>query len=454
MKNTFVYHSREDQDNIKEFWKNGLFIFDANVLLNLYRYEKKTAEDMFGVLEDLQGRIWIPYQVGMEFHRNRLTTIADQTRKFSNVKEAIEKIRKVSRSSIEELKLKRRHALINIENFSDRIENLLREFDKELDKLEEEQQDVTDQDPILERIHTIFDQRIGNPPDQKEIDSIYLDGVNRYKYKRPPGYKDIEKSEKDADLFYYSGVLYKGRYGDLVAWKQIIEHAKANNIENVIFITDDNKEDWWLQVESMGKKTLGPRLELVREIRQEAGVKNFLMYQFQQFLKYAQDYLNIEVSPDAISEVREVTLEQNISPKDNHKSSTEIWQKNRAMDSAIEKIYTQEVDNENGLVTYKKNDSKEPVTVLTIILEKGENLNAVIMNLIPSFSRELSSTDHTEGHAFICLDKIDLSWQVNAQLMNTHFQTLAPKKITITIGAVVLFNNDVLFAKIAERTLF
>lgn len=453
MKNTFVYHSREEQNKIKEIWEKGIFIFDANVLLNLYRYEKNTAEDMFGVLEDLQGRIWIPYQVGMEFHKNRLSIIAEQKRKFSNVKNAIEKIRKTSRSSMEDLK-KGRFALIDIENFNDQIENLLQEFDKKLDNLEGEQQDVTEQDPILDRIHTIFDQRVGNLPNQKEIDAIYIDGANRYKYKRPPGYQDIGKGEKDSDLHSYSGILYKGRYGDLVAWKQIIEHAKAENIENVIFITDDNKEDWWLQVDSLGKKTLGPRVELIHEIREEAGVKNFLMYQFQQFLKFAQEYLNIKISPDAIDEVREVTLEQNISPKDSDKFSTEVWQKHRALASAIEKIYIQEADTGNGLVSYKKIDSKEPVTVLAIIVEKSENLNTLIMNLLSSLSRELSSTDHTEGHAFICLDTIDLSWQTKAQLMNTHFLTLAPKKITITIGAVAIFNNDVLFAEMAERTFF
>ena len=32
-------------------WKHGLFVFDTNVLLNLYRYQSKTRDELLNVLE-------------------------------------------------------------------------------------------------------------------------------------------------------------------------------------------------------------------------------------------------------------------------------------------------------------------------------------------------------------------------------------------------------------------
>ncbi|MBC8674462.1 hypothetical protein H2136_23175 [Aeromonas hydrophila] len=37
-------------------------------------------------------------------------------------------------------------------------------------------------------------------------------------------------------------------------WKQLITKSSSPEIKNVIFITDDSKEDWWYILESRGKK--------------------------------------------------------------------------------------------------------------------------------------------------------------------------------------------------------
>ena len=100
---------------------------------------------------------------------------------------------------------------------------------------------------------------------------------------------------------------YERKYSDYIVWSQLLEYAKENNLSDLIFVTDDNKEDWWLKVKQQGFKTISPRPELVGEITQETSVQRFHMYSSEGFLSYANKLLNIEVSEDAINEVRDVS---------------------------------------------------------------------------------------------------------------------------------------------------
>lgn len=103
----------------------------------------------------------------------------------------------------------------------------------------------------------------------------------------PPGFKDSGKDGTD-------------KYGDLVIWLQMIDKAKADG-KSIVFVTADTKEDWWWK--SHGH-TLGPRRELVEEIRREANVL-FHMYTPERFMAYARTSLGQEVTDEAIAEVQE-----------------------------------------------------------------------------------------------------------------------------------------------------
>ncbi len=81
MKNSYKGFRQLSEADFKSLWKTAVFVFDANVLLNLYRYQSPTRDDLLKVLEKLGDRIWIPYHVGLEFERNRLIVIADQKKK-------------------------------------------------------------------------------------------------------------------------------------------------------------------------------------------------------------------------------------------------------------------------------------------------------------------------------------------------------------------------------------
>ncbi len=46
--------------------EQALFVFDTNVLLNLYRYQSGTRDELLNVLAQLSDRIWIPHHVALE----------------------------------------------------------------------------------------------------------------------------------------------------------------------------------------------------------------------------------------------------------------------------------------------------------------------------------------------------------------------------------------------------
>ena len=56
----FIEPSDYERHNL---WENAIFVFDTNVLLNLYRYSAKTRNSLLDAFESFKDRIWIPYQV-------------------------------------------------------------------------------------------------------------------------------------------------------------------------------------------------------------------------------------------------------------------------------------------------------------------------------------------------------------------------------------------------------
>jgi hypothetical protein len=58
----------------------------------------------------------------------------------------------------------------------------------------------------------------------------------------PPGYKDANKLPDQANDQSFAGA---NRFGDLVFWRTVVEHAASDeNIETVIILSHDSKQDW------------------------------------------------------------------------------------------------------------------------------------------------------------------------------------------------------------------
>lgn len=311
MKEMFTHYIRPTDSEIKSAWESSLFAVDTNVLLNLYRYPDDARDNLLEALEALNDRLWIPHQAALEFHENRLSVLAEQANRFKEVEDIVDRVQSLLITELDKLQLRKRHSKINPDNFLQTIDAIVSDFKQSLSSFRVSQPQITDDDPLLDRLDKLFAGKIGSPPATQDcLNKIYKEGNERFDYHIPPGYEDYReksspKSQKKA--YKYGDLAFRSEYGDLILWYELIEEAKSRNSQSVIFVTDDQKEDWWWIEKSYGKKVIGPRPELIQEIRQKGNVTFFWMYNSERFLEFARDFLNIVVERETIEQVRDIT---------------------------------------------------------------------------------------------------------------------------------------------------
>ena len=345
IKDLFPGFYRPSDDEFITLWEKGIFVLDSNVLLNLYRYPEKARKDFLNVLNKIKERIWVPHQVILEFQRNRLGVITDTLKPITDLVNEMEKIRLQITKINQKITTDQKRGIIgevDPKGFEENTKEGLVSLKAQLDSLNDAHMRLFDNDPIRQELEDLFLGKIGPPlKDQSQLDEIYKEGESRYQKKIPPGYLDQGKDQPgESDEFMYAGLLYKRKFGDFILWKQLVNHAKEQNIENLIFITDDRKEDWWWKEECQGQKTIGPRSELVEEIKREGGVSSFYAYYPDRFLEYAQKHLHVRITPASLQHIREISKPVFISDSPWTCGSPELdavyeWIHNRHLNSQI-----------------------------------------------------------------------------------------------------------------------
>ena len=314
MKDFFKGFYNPTDELLEEAWGSDgtLFVFDTNVLLNLYGYAEQTRGDFFDLLDSLGDKIWVPFHVGLEYQRRRLEVIRDEKAIFNKINDNLEKIEKVFRGDFEQLALKRRFPKLheNTEKLNKDISKSISSYKKSVTYWDDKQPCVRSHDSIREKLNELTDGRVGSPPESQEwLNEVYKEGEERYQNKIPPGYKDFNKSKSDDNTFSYNGLKYDRQYGDLILWKQLIQKAKDEHVKNVIFVTDDSKEDWWYILESRGKKQIGPHANLQSEIYREAALNIFHMYNTSTFLESGKKILKLGVHDSSIKDASTMFLQ-------------------------------------------------------------------------------------------------------------------------------------------------
>lgn len=291
MKKQFAEYYDLPNERIKEIWDNSLIVLDTNVLLNLYRYNEEARNEFINALKLYEGRLWIPYQVGLEFHRRRENIMRKNAEAYETLGNniSVQLVKAVDILSNEYA----RHPYIDMKDIRKKVERCATSIRKSLEAQGKKHPDYFEKDDILDAVSNLFDGCVGNDFTEDELEALYKEGERRYANQVPPGYCD-EKNKKDK--------AKRSLYGDLVVWKQVIAYAKEKE-QCVIFITDDHKSDWWDKVE--GKHS--PRKELIREFIDNTG-QNVLIYDSGRFLEYAKRN-KAKVSPKTIREVEKVKQE-------------------------------------------------------------------------------------------------------------------------------------------------
>ena len=188
MRDKFKGYYKLDGAEFSELWKNSVFVFDTNVLLNLYRYQSSTRDELLKVLERLKGRAWIPNHVGLEYQRNRLSVIAEQHKRYSEVRNIVSKSVSSMQGELEGLQLKKRHSHIDPDLLVNSISEIKDKFIGQLDELEQKSINVNSNDHIRERLEQLFEGNVGDAfSSQDLLDALFKEGNERYGNGIPPG---------------------------------------------------------------------------------------------------------------------------------------------------------------------------------------------------------------------------------------------------------------------------
>ncbi|KEQ07018.1 PIN-like domain-containing protein [Pseudorhizobium pelagicum] len=303
MRTSFPGFYTPTEAEFDRLWKEAVIILDTNALLDLYRLPPTAREELFKALEFFQERLWIPHHVGLEFQRNRFKAITGKRKPLLEALKKVEGSPAELKSVVEALQLEQLSvgadpsaALENLESACSAIKALI-------DAALESEPNISTQDSIRDRLSQIFGGRIGNPPaTQTELDALCRDGDARYELKIPPGFADAK--DKADDFFIHKGLRYESRFGDLILWRQTIAHIKDTGAKAVLFVTSDQKLDWWWKEDH--RRVIGPHQELTHELMGETQVNIFWMYKLASFLEHSPKYTLENVTNESVEEIKDL----------------------------------------------------------------------------------------------------------------------------------------------------
>lgn len=313
----------------------SLLVLDTNVLFSVVLNSYYAGLNILQILKRCENLIWIPHHVYREYNKNKARIFKSLTKKEDKLINLLIKSLKSSKNNLQSLI----NTQLNV------VDTTINELEKELnskyddlyniivnyeDKLKNEVTSVNTNNNNLKNELEKFvdklkkDNRISENIKFSEYLEILNEGETRYKYLLPPGYKDNCKGAKGDNT---EEKYYNNKFGDLFIWKEILKlpnklkNDRELNIENIIFITNDLKEDWW-KIDNKRSGDKDPTLmrdELLLEFSElnpdtsigfmkfscfyEYAAKSFNLYEFDTFVQLNKnDYLYLNRIKDSMIE--------------------------------------------------------------------------------------------------------------------------------------------------------
>lgn len=275
MRTTFHQFFRPTKNEMNAMLTQALICYDANVLLNVYRYSEETQRGLIGVFKDFSDRTRLPHQVALEYARNRAKTVVEQVNLCQATEDAFNKVVK------DYITPRDRQPFLSADA-SAALAVIMDELEKKRKALEA----MISEDEYADLLLSLFEQKICAAPDETTLAQLHAIAAGRYAKKIPPGYSDLKEKELPF------------AYGDYVAWRQLMDIATREK-KDFIFVTDDFKEDWRLKLSG---KTIGPRPELLEEFRRETG-QGVWLFSSEGFLIATNEAGSSQVAESVIEEV-------------------------------------------------------------------------------------------------------------------------------------------------------
>lgn len=280
-------------DDLRVLWERGKIVLDSNVLLAPYRLAAEARTRLFDLVQAYRDQVWVPYQAGLEYQRNRLTVVAAQRGTYEDIR------KELGTAERSLLQRRRDHPVLEPAEFEAVVKRALQGIARHVDRAESGHPEVLGDDRDDDVVRDRWDELLaGCFGPRLEVDDAWRrEADKRYEAGVPPGFADMRKNKDGRE------------YGDLILWDELRAYvggcvAKGEDSVPVIFVTDDAKEDWWRI--SDGQR-LGPRPELVEEL-ESAGGRPFWTYSVSRFVQVGSQKLGWELSLEITAEV-EATAE-------------------------------------------------------------------------------------------------------------------------------------------------
>lgn len=287
------YRLPADED-LDRALQSALIVLDANVLLNLYRYNESTRDDLLQVMRRLGDRLWVPHQVIREFWRSRLVVMTGRGGATEQAHAAFAKQRKAASDALNQWAKQIAYDTAERDKVHGRIEELFNSLDELIDEHDpgSDPSSTLGTDQVIAALEPLLSDRVGTPFDPVSWNEEVAKGNERVKQKRPPGYLDAEKLDSE---------LPEGASGDYLVWIQAVNESKRRDMD-LLLVTGDEKEDWWWRHRA---ELLGPRVELAAELKETSGHRLFMLRPID-LLKRA-DSLQVPVRTESVEDAERVS---------------------------------------------------------------------------------------------------------------------------------------------------
>lgn len=280
MRSNFPGYDSLSEEDLNELWEKAVLVLDTNVLLDFYRVSPETQSDLLRLVRYYaeHERLWIPYQVALEYHANLYEVIFQQIKKYDDTLKLLAQF-------FNSITQKRNHPFLT-DNYIRRIRNLMKDLECYFESQKKKLKDSVGESSLKDDIADIFDGHVGKGFTDQQLVEIYAQGKNRYLSNIPPGYEDKKKGEPE-------------KYNDLVVWKEVLEYATEQQMP-VFFVSSDTKKDWYLIQHG---ETICPQPALIKEFQQETN-QTILMFTLERFLSLAKERNVVNIQDDSIKEVK------------------------------------------------------------------------------------------------------------------------------------------------------
>jgi hypothetical protein len=260
-----------------------LVAFDTNALLLPYSASKDDIGHLATAYKKLaaEDRLFVPGRVLREFARHRDRKLADLVKSLKDRRSRIQ----IPDANVSPL-------LAGVDGYADLaaaimvLRDCLKQYDKASETLIRAVAGWRGSDPITTLYREVFKpDTIIEPVENREV--LLSEWKARLSGQIPPGYKDAGKVD--------TGI------GDFVIWKSLLTLA-AKQKRDLIFVTGDEKADWFVRADSEG---IYPRPELLDEYRRASQGRSLRLSSFHGVL------FELHVPEPTVADIREAEAQAN-----------------------------------------------------------------------------------------------------------------------------------------------